>query len=276
MPSPETCAAIVAALRDAARAEILPRFRNLDQEEVETKSGPEDLVTVADRAAEAAIFARLGPLLPGATLLGEEISESDPGLLSALDGAGTVAVIDPIDGTWNYAHGLALFGIIAAIRAGGETRFGALYDPVLDDWVTARAGQGAHIAREGVAPRRLSVRGARAPEDETGYLPLGLFAPDRQAAVAARVPGFGRIQTLRCSCHEYRMLAQGHVDWLIAAQSKPWDHLAGQLIVTEAGGACGTLSGDAWDPSDTGQILMAASSADRLEALRETFAPALG
>ncbi|SPJ24968.1 inositol monophosphatase family protein [Palleronia abyssalis] len=265
-----TEAAIVGAVRDVARTEILPRFRSLKPSEIDTKTGPEDLVTVADRAAEKALGIRLLDILPGAALVGEEAVEDDPSLLTALKGDGLSVVIDPIDGTWNFAHGLALFGVILAVRQGGRTIWGLLYDPVMDDWMVAAEGQGARFIRDGsVTP--LHTRAPRAPQEETGYLPLGLFDGPIKQVLAGLMPRFSRVQSLRCSLHEYRMLAAGHVDWVMAAQSKPWDHLAGQLIVAEAGGAWGTLDGTPYDPGRADQVLLAACAESRLTTLRTTF-----
>lgn len=270
-----TADAIVEAVRDVAKVEIMPRFRALSPGDVETKTGPEDLVTIADTAAEAALTRRLADILPGASVVGEEAVEDDPTLLDQLARPEPCIVIDPIDGTWNFAHGLAVFGVIIAVREAGKTVMGLLYDPVCDDWMIARAGQGAHFVRGDGSRAPISTRAPREASMETGYLPLGMFDGRRKEALAPLMPAFSRVQSLRCSLYEYRMLAAGHVDWLIAAQSKPWDHLAGQLIVEEAGGAWGTLAGGPYDPTNRDQVLLAACAPRRLDRMRETVAGVL-
>ena len=270
-----TAEAIVEAVRDVARAEIMPRFRALSPGDVETKTGPEDLVTVADTAAEDALTRRLAEILPGVAVVGEEAVESDPTILDQLARPDPCLVIDPIDGTWNFAHGLAVFGVIVALREAGKTVMGLLYDPVCDDWMIARQGQGAHFVRADGSRVALSTRAAREPGMETGYLSLGLFVHRRQEALAPLLPAFSRVQSLRCSLHEYRTLAAGHVDWLVAAGSKPWDHLAGQLVVEEAGGAWGTLAGGPYDPTNREQVLLATAAPERLDTLRETLSQPL-
>lgn len=274
MPAPAACDALIEAVRAVARAEILPRFRALDAAHIDTKTGPNDLVTMADRAAEAALAARIETILPGAAIVGEEAAEGDPAVLTPLAGDGTVAVIDPIDGTWNFAHDLACFGVILAVQEAGETTFGLLYDPVLDDWVSARRGEGAVFGRPGAAARSLRTVGDRPRARETGYLGLPHFDTADQPMLAAMTPLYGRVQSLRCSAQEYRMLARGHADWSVSALSKPWDHMAGRLIVTEAGGAWDTLGGG-YDPLRSDQVVLAASSPDRLEALRDEIGAAL-
>ncbi|WP_375263639.1 inositol monophosphatase family protein [Palleronia sp.] len=270
-----TADAFVEAVRDVAKAEIMPRFRALSPGDVETKTGPEDLVTIADTAAEAALTRRLAEILPGASVVGEEAVEEDPSILDHLTRPEPCIVIDPIDGTWNFAHGLAVFGVIVAVREAGKTVMGLLYDPVCDDWMIARAGQGAHFARGDGSRAPIKTRAPREPGMETGYLPLGMFDGRRKEALAPLMPAFSRVQSLRCSLYEYRMLAAGHVDWLIAAQSKPWDHLAGQLIVEEAGGAWGTLAGGPYDPTNRDQVLLAACASTRLDSLRDTLTDVL-
>jgi fructose-1,6-bisphosphatase/inositol monophosphatase family enzyme len=129
-------------VRAAARSEIMPRFRRLGPDDVRAKSAPDDLVTEADLAAEDAISRDLAQDFPDALILGEEAVESDPTLLDRLPDAELAFVIDPVDGTWNFAAGLATFGVILAVVEKGETVMGLLYDPVLDDWVVARKGLG--------------------------------------------------------------------------------------------------------------------------------------
>lgn len=228
--------ALVEAVRRVAGAEIMPRFRALEPGDIDTKSGPDDLVTVADRAAEQALAAEVARLLPGALFVGEEAAHADPGLVDRLGTAELAVIVDPVDGTGNFAAGIAVFGVILAVVAGGETVFGLLHDPVMDDWVLARRGGGAWFAAPGKPPRRLAGRPARPRERAQGFVPLFLYEPPRRAEIAAAMAGMGRAMSLRCSCHEYRQLALGHADFMVSPRGRPWDHAAGCLAVEEAGG----------------------------------------
>src|SRR5205823_882729 len=105
---------VAALLRDAARAEIMPRFRNVTEGAVRMKTGPLDLVTEADEAAELRITAGLRREFPGCVVVGEEAASANPALLQDLAGAELAFVVDPVDGTANFAAGLALFGVMAA------------------------------------------------------------------------------------------------------------------------------------------------------------------
>src|SRR4051812_34363981 len=121
-------------LRDAAQAEILPRFRGEIAQEIRQKSSSFHLVTDADEAAEVAIAAALRREFPGCTVVGEEASARDPVLLETLSEADLTFVVDPIDGTKNFSAGLPLFGVMAAAVWHGEIIAGVILDPIRDDW----------------------------------------------------------------------------------------------------------------------------------------------
>lgn len=256
---------LIAALRDAGRTEIMPRFRRLAAAEIDTKSSATDLVTVADRAAERRISDAVRRLMPDAAIVGEEAVFEDPSILGRLKGAGRVVIVDPIDGTWNFASGLALFGIILAVVEDGETRFGLLYDPVMDDWVQVEKGRGVWFCRDGEVPVRLYGPPPRPREKAQAYVPLFLYPDADRPRIAAQFPDWGRVGSLRCSCHEYRALAFGHADFIASPAPKPWDHAAGVLIAEETGGAAWTR-GAGYDITDTATTLtlIAKASVDRI------------
>ena len=130
--------ALIDAVRTVARAEITPRFRALSDEDVDEKSSAEDLVTIADKRAEVALTAAVKDILPGARVVGEEAVAADKSILDDVAKPGRTVIIDPIDGTWNFANGVAVFGVILAVIEDGETVMGLLYDRVGYDWVVAR------------------------------------------------------------------------------------------------------------------------------------------
>ena len=102
---------VTSLIEEAAEREIIPRFRQLEATDITTKSGPDDLVTAADLACEAFLTPTLAGLIPGSTVVGEEAVEQDRGLLRALERSGTVWIIDPVDGTYNFAHGAEDFAV---------------------------------------------------------------------------------------------------------------------------------------------------------------------
>ena len=266
--------ALIALVREAARAELVPRFRRLGRGAARAKSAPDDLVTEADLAMEAALTEGVRRVLPGAAVVGEEAVAADPGVRAAA-GAELAVIVDPLDGTWNFAHGVAVFGTILAVARRGEPVWGLLYNPLLDDWVVARRGGGAWFGRPGEEPVRLAVAPEAPPEAMTGFVPLFLFPPERRQAVAEAMLGLGRATSLRCSCHEYRLLVQGHVHFIVGAHMEPWDHAAGVLVLREAGGCAELLDGRAYDCRLASGRLLAANTRSGLEALRARFEGAL-
>ena len=270
-PSAAQQAHLVNILRRTARAEILPRFRNLNAAEISTKSRPDDLVTQADLAAEAMITRALRIAFPQAVVIGEEAVSADPSLLDQIAKAPLAFIIDPIDGTWNYSKGLATFGVILAATQFGKPVFGLILDPVLDDWLIADAASLPRLCRAEGSSRPVRVAMGKAVENLSGYIPLQLFAPDRRAALAATFPGFARITSLRCSAQEYRMVAQGHTDFLLTHSLNPWDHAAGALICARAGGHVEMLDGGPYTAARHEGHLLVAPDKPTWNRLRKIF-----
>lgn len=276
MPLTETQASAIAdAVRAVAAAEIVPRFRALDAAEIDEKSTFDDLVTVADRAAEAALTARVGAILPGDAVIGEEAVSGDRALLDRV-GGGRVTVIDPIDGTWNFAHGNANYGVIVAVVEDGETVWGMLYDPSFDDWIEAHRGGGAWFVRGG-ARRRLTLSAEDAPLGRLrGNVGFYMFPEADRPGLAAVTHLVRRSTSLGASVHEYRMQAQGHTDFCLNGMLNVWDHAAGALVLREAGGVARLLDGRDYAPGMREGRLLTARTEGLWQCLAETFAAALG
>lgn len=250
---------IIGLVRRAAQQEILPRFRKLHESEVEAKSAIDDLVTIADKAVETLITESVRALLPDALIIGEEACAQQPKILNYLDYSELAVIIDPIDGTWNYANGLSVFGTIIAITKAGETIFGLLYDPLLDDWILAEKGSGASFVTEGKSSALHIEPPAQAL---TGFIPYNLYPIEQKQALFSLFDTFDRVDALRCSCHEYRLLAQGKMGFCISAALQPWDHAAGALVVEEAGGVARMIDGSPYRPGNkSGKLLTATDSA---------------
>lgn len=226
---------VINIVRRASKAEVLPQFRALSAGDIQVKSRADDLITVADTATEAMITRALQIAFPSALVVGEEAVASDPKLLSKIADAPLAFILDPIDGTWNYAHGLGVFGIIVAVTRFGRPAFGLIYDPLQDDWAIADDQGPAELQRPFGASVALKSSMGKSIDAMSGYVPLDIFPTDMKAQMAAALPSFYRSSSLRCSAHEYRMLAQGHADFMITALLHPWDHAAGALICKQAG-----------------------------------------
>lgn len=258
-------------VRRAARAEILPRFRNLASTDIATKTGPQDLVTEADRAAEAMIGRGLAQMFPGALIVGEEAASERPEIVDGIAEAETAFIIDPVDGTWNYANGIATFGVIVAVSRYGVPVFGLHYDPVMDDCIWAEAGGAAEFVRSRRGTRPVRVAEASGTEDLAGFVGLSLLPEDKRAEMAATFPKLTRAMQLRCGCHEYRVFAQGGVDFVFSAGLTPWDHTAGALIAERAGGHVAMLDGSEYRAGPMGGYLLAARDEATWTHLRDLW-----
>ena len=263
--------ALIQCVREVAKAEILPHFRALSSGEVKTKSAYDDLVTVADLASERALIEKFSTLLPDAKVIGEECVTDDPSLLGGFEEQAMTIVIDPIDGTWNFAHGLSTFGVLIAGVAYGKTVFGLLYDPVNDDWVRASLGRGCWYGKPNAEDVRISL-GAEVSEPRlTGLMSPALFADDVKPAMVLKHLEYARISTLRCACHEYRSLVQGAYDFFVQPKPNVWDHAAGIIAYQEAGGLVKMLDGREYSPSITKGTIVAARTPEVMARLEVDF-----
>lgn len=241
-------AEVAALLRAAARAEIMPRFRRLAAGEIRTKSSAFDLVTEADEAAERRIAAALRAMFPQAAVLGEEAAAADAAALRLLDGDGLAFVLDPVDGTANFAAGAPLFGVMAAAIWNGETIAAWIHDPMGDDTAIALRGEGAWI--EGTDGHRADCRVAApaAMGAMLGAVSWGYMAPERKARVLPSLARLAGTLNFRCAAHEYRLAATGGLHLLAYNKMMPWDHAAGVLLHAEAGGYSARFDGAPYSP----------------------------
>lgn len=228
------------ALRKAAATEIMPRFRQLAEHEVDQKSGPHDLVTDADRNAELYLTEALGALLPGSVVVGEEAVHADPATYEALQGDAPVWIVDPVDGTRQFVHGEDGFCTLVALVRRGVLLASWTYAPARDQLATAVKGGGAFLDGERLfagspeAGRDLVVATSH-PDyttDEQKRALLGLWTD----GVAPRACGSAGL--------EYLAVARGELDATAFSWEAAWDHAAGLLLVEEAGGAHLTLGGE--------------------------------
>ena len=268
---------VLQAVRAAAKVAVLPRFRSLGAGEVSQKTDFADLVTVADTEAEALIGATLAQSWPEARVLGEEAVAADPSLRDAMAGPGWQVIVDPVDGTWNYAKGLSTFGMIAVAVQDGVAKYGLLYDPLLDDWVEVTAGGSARFVQSDGRSQVLRVSQVSDPAQMCGFIPVGLFPPAQKREAVLAGLGYGRVTSLRCSCHEYRLMAQGHVEFVLSGPDPhPWDHAAGVLAVQAAGGVARFLDGAEYDLARRAGVLVVSNSEATWDRLARDYAALAG
>jgi fructose-1,6-bisphosphatase/inositol monophosphatase family enzyme len=264
---PRHLAELVVILRTACRSEVMPRWRRLAATEIRRKSGPLDLVTVADEAAERVITQCLERLFPGCLVVGEEASAADPSLLGRLGDAELAFVVDPIDGTANYAAGLPLFGSMLAAIACGEIIAAAIHDPVGDDTAVALRGEGAWIEQADGVRRDLRVAAPVPVAQMSGAMAWRHLGAEQRPVVCRNMQRVAASFDLRCAAHSYRLAAAGHCHYLLFNRILPWDHAPGWLLHREAGGYAARLDGRPYLPAETAGGLLCAPDAASWEAL---------
>jgi myo-inositol-1(or 4)-monophosphatase len=222
----ERAAAVAQQAADAARREILPRFRNVA---VETKRDGSP-VTEADRAAERAIRAALAAYDPAVGVLGEEYGDER-------GGADRWWVVDPIDGTIAFSRGIPLYSTLIALVVENEPVLGLIDLPSLDQRIVGFEGGG--VRRDGT-PIRVSEetdlrRAIVAHGDGFAFDFFGeRAAHDRMAAELPMFRGY-------TDAFGHALVLQGSVGAMVDVGLNPWDAAATQCLVVEAGGRCITL-----------------------------------
>lgn len=271
MLDPTIAAKIVNLVRKVSAKEIKPLFRNLHSADIAQKSQSDDLVTQADIMSERAITQGLKTILPSACVIGEEAVASNPNTLDLLEGSDLAIIVDPIDGTWNYAQGINLYGVLIAVVKAGVTIWGMLYDSSLDDWIETRKSGGTWFCRPGKKELRLTVNQPNPEHQLTGFVAPINFQLDNQVAVSKMILKYARAHTLRCCCHEYRAMIHGNVDFFINPKPKVWDHAAGVLAVQEAGGTVKMLDGSEYSPLLRSGVIVAGKSEDIVNKVSKDF-----
>jgi fructose-1,6-bisphosphatase/inositol monophosphatase family enzyme len=255
-------APVSALIRDVAARIVMPRFRQLDAAQIEEKA-PDELVTVADRESEEALTEALVRLLPGSRVVGEEACAADEQLLTTI-GDGTVWIVDPIDGTANFAAGETPFGIMVALADNGVTQAGWIFDPVGDRLCHAALGQGAFI-NETRIHSRTSGEAMPVAGLSTRYLP-----PELRDDMEARAEGKLRCVGIpRCAAEQYPRVVLGQNDIALFWRTFAWDHAPGALILTEAGGRIARFDGTPYAPTQTGTGMLAAATPEMWDRTAE-------
>jgi myo-inositol-1(or 4)-monophosphatase len=209
---------------------------------VNRKSSDIDLVTEADLASERLIVDSIREQFPAHTILSEE------GLGDLQEVAGKTEclwVIDPLDGTVNYAHSYPVWGVSMALAERGQVILGVIYDPLRDEMFWAERRQGAWRDEE-----RLHVSGAERLKDAlvaTGFAYKRATLEDNNLAEFGEV--MPRVQGVRragAAVLDLAHLAAGYLDGYWEMHLQPWDWAAGSLLVTESGGTVTNMQGEIW------------------------------
>lgn len=221
---------VCALIEQTAEAEILPLWQNLQDHQVEFKHKG-DVVTAADRACESVLSKQLQKLLPGSLVIGEEGAHLDPSLFAALQSVRPVWVIDPLDGTSNFAAGSGPIAVMVCLVQHGVTLASWIYDPVEHTMLRAEQNCGAWLG-----DTRLRVGAFQGPPAQiNGALSTKYLPPALRPAAESGALGLGVTRASGCAGYDYRALACGQYQFLFYYRTLVWDHAPGVLIAREAG-----------------------------------------
>jgi len=245
-------------IAEVAAAKIEPRFQTLKDHEISMKSGPTDLVTVADTEAEEELTKIFKDILPGSYVVGEEaVSREETNMSQLATEDGYIWVIDPVDGTHNFAHGKEKFGTIVALVHSGEVIQSWIYDIPQKRFAIAERGSGVEINSQ----KRVYPQMGGALKDTRGFISRK-FLPEKMQIELKPVldEHFGNVETYLCCAHEYLDILEGDSYFSMYSRIRPWDHLAGAMMLEEAGGYVRKWDESLYRPGDERGGLICAPS----------------
>jgi len=258
--------AVADLIHRAASDVIMPRYKTLERRDVHEKT-PGEIVTVADRDAEAILSRGLAQIRPSASIVGEEACAESPAALDSLM-RDEVWLVDPLDGTKNFATGEGPFAVMVALLSKGECLASWMFDPVAGRMCIAERGGGAFINGDRVR----SDPSAIAAADLIGSVGVRFMPSDMQAEVKERMRAFHTILPLSlCAGFDYPDLVFGQREFIVYWRTLPWDHAPGSLFLTEAGGRVARPDGTPYRVCDGRSGLLAT----RTPQVWDTVAPML-
>jgi myo-inositol-1(or 4)-monophosphatase len=253
---------MMAAVRKAARG-VQRDFGEVANLQVSMK-GPGDFVTAADKRCEKVLRAELSKARPGYGFLGEEEGET-----KGVDPEHRF-IIDPIDGTTNFMHGLPFFAVTVALERKGEVVVGVTYNPVTDELFHSEKGVGAFVNN-----RRMRVSGRRELHESlvaTNVPHMGqknhVAHRNEIAVLQARSAG---VRAMGSTALELAYIACGRIDAAWCHDLHAWDMAAGLLFIRESGGFVSKLNGEG-DPLNSGGYV--AANGHLLPAMKTALADA--
>lgn len=264
---------VAKAIRDVADTEILPRWQHLKAGEITQKTGPDDIVTIADGAAEKALGHRLLQLYPETEVVGEEGVTADTARMKLFNGEKPVWVIDPIDGTMAFSKGGACFDIMMALVKGRELLGGWIYGPVERRMIMGGKGTGVfrcQMTEDRGQEKRERLPSARAGvplKELTGILGKKFFPEEMRKKLFGKTGDFKKLINTLCAGHDYARLLRGEADFSIYNKTMPWDHLPGLALAAELGYFYAKWDGTPYLPGDHKGGLLIAPDKDSWEKI---------
>lgn len=222
-------------IRDVAADKIIPRFQQLAKEEIKTKSSPTDLVTIADEEAEIELTRIFKGLYPNSHVLGEEAVSSGTATRDILNQTkDPVWIVDPVDGTNNFAHGTPIFGTMVTLVKGGERVASWIYQIPTLRMVACEKGAGVSMNGTAfIAPPK--TKGDADFKTMRAFVSRKFVPPHMRPYVDEQVKRLADVSTFMCCAWEYVEVLLGRSAFSLYKRIEPWDHMAGVLMLEEAG-----------------------------------------
>lgn len=255
-------------IRETAELDVLPRFQKLTDAEIMEKS-PGDIVTVADYDAEIRLTKALSDIAPGTMILAEEAAARDGLELDDYHTEDATWLIDPVDGTRNFSKGETTFAIVVAYVSGGQVQQSWIHLPIANQTIVAERGSGAFVS----GGEKLTVAKGGALSSMSGlvnFRGLGDEIPHEQ--VKQRAETFSELKNFRCAGFDFVQLAKGNKHFSLYRRLWPWDHGAGTLIFSEAGGHVARVDGRKYRPLERAWGLLCAPSQDSWHEIHDHLA----
>ncbi|MGH8879560.1 MAG: inositol monophosphatase family protein [Stackebrandtia sp.] len=261
MITTDTYQRVTDIIRDTVDTEALSRFGHLTRGDI-TEKNPGDLVTIADTRTETALTTQLETILDGSVTVGEEACETNPALIDILATDTPAWIIDPIDGTSNYATGNPQYSCLVALASGGKVHASWLYAPSLKLTAGAHTGHGAWINDQ---PATITPRPA------TGTLDIVTTHPNYTGGFHDTLTKLDTPTLKRTACSSaglsYIDLIQGRHDALVYTWEKPWDHATGLHIHTTLGGRHTTMDGKTFNLAGGNTLPFITGSPDAIDTI---------
>jgi fructose-1,6-bisphosphatase/inositol monophosphatase family enzyme len=264
-------------IRDVATTEIMPRFLNLAEGDVEMK-GVNDPVSIADKEAERHLTERFASYLPGSIVVGEESFAKDKSVMGRLDMEHPVWIIDPIDGTRNFVAGKAEFAVMVALVIGRKPIAAWIHDPNSGDTIMAEQGGGVWLRG-----KRMTLAFSDINADSIGLVGSRVKKLVSDPTVMPQSPDMPKIEIGSCAGFDYPRLFKGDVTFADANTSRAgfsiyrhtnaWDHVPGLFLHQEGGGYSADWDGLPYHMNKNRSGLLFAPNREAWAYLHKMFEP---
>ena len=258
-------------IRDVAADKIIPRYNQLQTGDIRSKTSPTDLVTIADEEAEIELTRILKDLMPGSEVVGEEAVSSGKASRDILGTSDNpIWLVDPVDGTHNFAHGKPVFGTMVALIYKQEKIASWIYQIPRERIIAAEKGGGVTIDRVPFTPPQ-KIADDTPFEEIYAFVSWKFAPPPMRPILQEKYKQLKSSTTCTCCAWEYIDLLEGKKAFSIYGRIEPWDHMAGALILEEAGFHTRKWDGSIYKGDDIKGGVLNATSPKMWERIHQTF-----